>query len=123
MIKAQLVKKKRHPFFPLFGWWTHIPCDLTGLCEGLEGGHFPNIWNRCRSRTGQVGSVYKLCSNCLSALFYRRTGISMAHSFHGYSLNPGYSLNLVHQLILIHVFRIHSTEVLGQLHGENESGK
>lgn len=85
MIKAQLVKKKKpknkkHPCFPLFGHWAHIPCDLTGLCECLKGGYFPNIWNRCRSRTGQVGSVYKLCSNCLCALFYTRTGISMSHT-------------------------------------------
>ena len=84
MIKAQLVKKKpknkNHPCFPLFGHWAHIPCDLTGLSERLKGGYFPNIWNRCRSRTGQVGSVYKLCSNCLCALFYTRTGISMSHT-------------------------------------------
>lgn len=73
-------KNKKHPCFPLFGHWAHIPCDLTGLCERLKGGYFPNIWNRCRSRTGQVGSVYKLCSNCLCALFYTRTGISMSHT-------------------------------------------
>ena len=84
MIKAQVVKKNknknRHPCFPLFGHWAHIPCDLTGLCERLKGGYFPNIWNHCRSRTGQVGSVYKLCSNRLYALFCTRPGISVSHT-------------------------------------------
>lgn len=82
MIKAQLVKKKKKK-------------DTRSFLSLAVGHTFPvisldsvNAWREVTFPTFGIAAGQELvkldlftnCSNCLSALFYRRTGISMSHT-------------------------------------------